>query len=236
MKTTDLRNAILVMFLALLSVVFAVLFFQQKALKEEANTLNEASSIELKTWRNINGESMAKIQVLESVNHKTFLAFKTQDSTIKELQLLVKENKKLFKDSKGSATIIRTETIVQAAGKTIVVKDTLNYPIYKSTIENKWYTIKTEASKDSTKVDFKTFHTLSLAMGSERQGLFKKDKTFATVKDSNPYSDIKDLKVYSVSQKKKHFVIGPYLGAGINNKLDVGGQVGIGIMYKLIEF
>lgn len=228
--------------LALLVAFFIMLkmYLGERQSRIEQEILVEASASELQVWKNKDGENLAKIQVLETTNEKTFLAFKNQDSTIQELQKLVKENRSLFNNSKGTAGIIKSETNIKASGETIVSKDsTTQNPIYSSFMKNKWYSINTIASQDTTKVSLSTFHNLSLVMGSESQGLFKKKKTFATAKDSNPYSNIKDMRIYNITEDTKHFVIGPYIGGGlnlINNEVKTGWQVGFGVTYKLLEF
>jgi len=247
MKDRQINLGSYSLFSTLKSVALIIAFFimlkmylGERESRIEQEILVEASTDELKVWKNKDGENLAKIQVLETRNEKTFLAFQTQDSTIKELQLLVKQNRSLFKDSKGSASIIKSETKIDAAGETTVSTDPeTQSPIYKSFIKDKWYSINTIASKDTTKVSLNTFHNLSLVIGSESQGLFKKSKTFATAKDDNPYSNIKDMRIYNVTEDTKHFVIGPYVGGGvslINSEVKAGWQVGFGVTYKLLEF
>ena len=215
------------------------MYFKEKNFRLEQELLIEASTDELKTWKNKNGENLAKIQVLETRNEKTFLAFKSQDSTIQELQDLVKQNRSLFKSSKGTASIIKSETKIDTITPTEVSQDINNDPIYSATIKDKWYNVESTATKDSTRITLNTFHNMSLVMGSESQGLFKKRKTFATAKDGNPYSNIKDMRIYNVTDDVKHFVIGPYVGAGatlIDNEVKTGWQVGFGVTYKLLKF
>lgn len=227
--------------LVLLVAFFIMLkmYFGERSSRIEQEILIEASTDELKTWKNKNGENLAKIQVLETRNEKTFLAFKSQDSTIQELQSLVKQNRKLFKDSKGAAGIIKSETIIDTTTTTVVSQDTQNNSIYSANINNKWYKVKTIASKDSTQIKLQTFHNISLVMGSESQGIFKKRKSFAIAKDDNPYSNIKDMRIYNVTQDRKQFSIGPYIGAGFsvnNSEVKPSWQIGLGLNYKLLEF
>jgi hypothetical protein len=221
-------------------IIMAKMWFGERQQRIEQETLVEASLDELQVWKNKNGESLAKIQVLETQNSKNFLAFQTKDSTILELQRLVKENRKLFKDSKGTAGIIKSETNIDAVGDTEVTQDSiLGSPVYTSKINDKWYDIETVASESETQVSLTTRHNLSLVMGSESQGLFKKRKTFATAKDENPYSNIKDMRIYNITEKRKNFVVGPYVGAGatkVGNDIKTGFTVGFGITYKLFEF
>jgi len=220
--------------------IMVKMYFGERDLRIEQETLVEASTDKLQVWKNKDGENVAKIRVLETSNRDTFLAFKSQDSTIQELQQLVKENRELFKSSNGSASIIKSETNIDVGAVTEVTQDEdTGTPVYTSDTKTKWYEIKTVASKDSTKIKLKTVHSLSLVMGSESQGLFKKRKTYATAKDDNPFSDIKDMRIYNVTENKKYFVVGPFVGLGIGGSQGVvrtGWQIGFGITYKLFEF
>lgn len=227
--------------IALLVAFFIMLkmYLGERNSRIEQEVLIEASTDELKVWKDKDGQNLAKIQVLETRNEKTFLAFKSQDSTIQELQSLVKQNRRLFKDSKGAAGIIKTETVIDTTTATVVSQDNQNNPIYSSTISDKWFKAETTATKDSTQLKLNTFHNIKLVMGSEYQGLFKKRKSFATASDENPYSNIKDMRIYNVTEDTKRFSIGPYIGAGavlIDNEVKAGWQVGFGVSYKLIEF
>jgi hypothetical protein len=232
------RAIILVLFAAL--IFFSVEYFNERNKRIEQENLVTASNDELETWVNKNGENVAKIAVLETEKSKTFLAFESKDIIIRELQQLVRDNKKLFNNSKGVAGIIKSETNINAIGVTTVIQDTVNNsPIYKSNITNEWYNINTFAAKDTTTVKLKTYHSLSLVMGSESQGLFKKKKIFATAKDANPNSNITDMRIYNVTEAKRSpFSIGPYVGFGATltgTDIKVGWQAGAGVKVDLIE-
>lgn len=233
---SNILNIILV--IAIL--VLGNMYFTEKDLRIEQEDLVEASNSELQLWKNEAGQNMAKIQVLETQNAKTFLAFKTQDSTIKELQALVKENRRLLKKNQGAAAVIKSETKIDTTAVTTVTKDsTTGDNIYTSLFKSPWYDIKTTAKADSTNIDVTTYHTLSLVIGKEKQGFFKKAKTFAIAKDDNPYSNIKDMKVYNITQDNKRFIIGPNVGAGLSLSQGVvktSWQIGFGVTYKLLEF
>jgi hypothetical protein len=212
------------------------LYLNERNIRIEQETLIEASMSEIEVWRGKNGESIAKIQVLETSNKKAFLNLQTKDSTILDLQELVRINRKLFNDAKAAAAIIKSQTTIDTTTATVVTIDSVsNTPIYTANIKNKWYEANTVATKDSTTIKLTTVHNLSLVIGTESQGLFKKRKTVAIVQDDNPYSEIKDMRVYNVTQSKKRFVVGPYIGMGITGT-SINWSVGLGVTYKLIEF
>jgi hypothetical protein len=226
--------------LIVLLVIMTSLYLNEREARIEQETLTEAGADYIEILKDKNGNSIAKIQVLETQSRKDFLDYKTKDSLITELQATVKENKRLLRNSNGSASIVKTETQIDTVAVTTVVRDTIsNTSTYIADIKDKWYEVRTVANADSTQIALKTFHKISLVIGTESQGLFKKSKAFAIAKDENPFSNIQDMRVYSIKQDPKQFVIGPYAGAGLSINqgiVRVGWQVGFGITYKLMEF
>lgn len=213
-------------------------FFLFEERRETENNLLKASQDSLFIWKNKHGQQMARIKVLESSNIENLLLLETTNETINELKNLVKENKKLLKE-RGSATIIKTTTKIDTTVVTIVETDTITgFPIYRSKIENKWYNIKSVASKDSTQHLFKTFSELNIIVGQEKQKGLKKSIPYAIANDKNPYTNIKDMRVYQVSlPKQKRLNFGIYTGYGINlnNKISTGVQFGVGLNYNIIS-
>jgi len=209
------------------------------ALKEKDNLI-EASNAKLETWVDKDGRNMAKIAVLETSNIKALLSLETTNETIIDLQSLVKRNQSMLK-KQGSASIIKAETKIDTFTNTIVTLDTNNFPIYTGFITNSWYSIKSVASKDTTKYELSTFSKLNLTIGLEKQGLFKKSKPYAMANDENPYTNIKDMRVYQVTLPKiKRLGIGVYGGYGLNyipqnNNLNHGFQIGVGTVYNFIN-
>jgi len=221
-------------------IFFWRLYTSEKTLLKEQKNLVEAANDSIKTWKNKDGKSMAKIAVLETSNAKTLLEFESTNQTINELKTLVTANKKLLKEQ-GSASVIKSETVIDTSTTTTVVNDSITgYPIYNSSISNDWYSISSIANKDSTSYKLSTFSKLNLTIGREKQGLFKKSKPFAIANDDNPYTNIKDMRIYQVSlPKPKRIGIGPYAGYGLsvsNGVVRAGWQVGLGVNYDLIKF
>jgi len=214
--------------IVIIAIVFLYrMYISKTAQLEEQYTLNEAVHDSLSTWINKDGEKLAKIQVLESNNSETFLKLQTSNQTINNLQRLVKKNKALLK-KQGSASVINTETNIEVTGQTEVIGNT-----YKSSVENKWYSISSLATKDTTTYKLKTFSELNLVIGLEKQGLFKKKKPYGIATDKNPYTNIKDMRIHQVSlPKQANFFIGPVGGVGITGK----PIIGIGVGYGLIKF
>ena len=94
---------------------------------------------------------------------------------------------------------------------------------------------KVVASHDSTKLDLKIKNEYSIIIGEEKDGFLKK-KSFVEIINKNPYSMTESLRTYEVSQKKKKFSIGPYIGYGIGVNFIPQATVGIGLTYSLFKF
>lgn len=211
-------------------------YYSERTKRIEVETLIEASEKEVEKWVDKHGQSMAKIQILETTNQKNFLAFKTQNKTIQELQKLVKDNKKLLTGIKGSAGIIKSETEINSTSATKVGKDKEGNLVYTTEVKDPWFEAYIKAKKDSTDLKIKTHHSLSLVLGYESEGLFKKKKPYAIAKDDNPYSDIKDMRIYNITKNKHKFSVGPYFGPGMSvsgSEVRFGWNAGIGINYSL---
>ena len=209
----------------------------RKKIREKDNFI-EALNDSLQTWKDKNGIQNTKIQILETYKLKTFTELSTTNKTLLELQEIVKENSKLLK-KRGSATIIRTETKFDTVTNTIVIKDSTG-TTYKGSYKDEWLDIESTSNEDSTSYKLKTFSKLSLILGEERQGLFKKSKPYAIVKDENPYTNITDMRTYQVALPKiKRFIIGPSAGYGIMLTPDgvkSGIILGGTVTYNLIKF
>ena len=205
-----------IIFITTIIVLFTMYSSKNTDLKEKED-LYKASIDSLETWKSKDGYNMSKIAVLETESTKTFLNLQTKDSTINELKDLVEKNKKLLK-KQGTALILKGETKIDTITKTIVIKDTITgEPIYKSSVITKWYNIESFATKDFTNYKLKTFSELSLIIGLEPQGLFKKSIPYGTAYDKNPNTDIKDMRIYNISLPEiKNFSLAPSINFGVD--------------------
>jgi len=228
------KNIIILMLSILVIVAVADNVFRKSVALKEKTNLIEALGDSLEVWKNKDGQSMAKIQILETQNAKTFTQLATTDKSIKKLQKLVEENQKLLK-RKGSGTIINTTTEIQTRVKTVVINDS----IYTGSFKDDWLSIESTSTGDSTKYKFKSRSELSLILGEEKVGLFKR-KPYAIVTDRNPHTNITGLRSYQViPPKKKKFIIGPSIGYGIlinNTGAQTGWILGGTVTYNLIQF
>ena len=200
----------------LVVVVFIVLLgrlvtYSKKMSEQER--LTEVSKDSLEYYIDEDGNKAAKIEILESEKLDAFLKLGAANQTIKDLQNLVEKNKKVL-SKQGNAAIIKTETIIKTVVKTEVIKDSTGIT-YKGFNTNKWRTVSSVSNKDTTTYDVRTYSELSLVLGLEKQGFLKKKKPYAKVSDKNPYTNIKDMRVYQVSSpKKKMFSLAPSINLG----------------------
>ena len=230
--------------IAILVVIIIILYFTnisyQKEAKENANLVISLNDT-LKTWKDKDSLSHAKIQIIETERTKDFLSLQSKDEEIIKLQKTVKQYEKQIKNQ-GSVTNFASET-------KIITKDSLvtdsvcgKCSFYFSN-SNPWFSV--DASIYPTKtpnqlslsLDLKVKNEYSVIVGEEKQGLFKKPKPFVEVLNHNPYSETKSLKTYQVSNnvRVKRFGIGPNISVGFNDK-GFSWFIGFGLQYNLIRF
>ena len=233
-----------VVFIAILMVIIAILYFTnisyQKEARENANLVISLNDT-LKTWKDKDSLSHAKIQIIETERTKDFLSLQSKDEEIIKLQKTVKQYEKQIKNQ-GSVTNFASET-------KIITKDSLvtdsvcgKCSFYFSN-SNPWFSV--DASIYPTKtpnqlnlsLDLKVKNEYSVIVGEEKQGLFKKPKPFVEVLNHNPYSETESLKTYQVSNnvRVKRFGIGPNISVGFNDK-GFSWFIGFGLQYNLIRF
>ena len=231
-------------FIAILVVIIAILYFTnisyQKEAKENANLVISLNDT-LKTWKDKDSLSHAKIQIIETERTKDFLSLQSKDEEIIKLQKTVKQYEKQIKNQ-GSVTNFTSET-------KIITKDSLvtdsvcgKCSFYFSN-SNPWFSV--DASIYPTKtpnqlslsLDLKVKNEYSVIVGEEKQGLFKKPKPFVEVLNHNPYSETESLKTYQVSNnvRVKRFGIGPNISGGFNDT-GFSWYIGFGLQYNLIKF
>ena len=95
------------------------------------------------------------------------------------------------------------------------------------------------SNRDSTNLNIRVRNEYTVVLGYESQGLFKpkRKKPFAEVKSKNPYTEIDGLRTYQVSSpKEKRWGIGPYIGVGVNQSLQLQGSIGLSIQYSIFRF
>ena len=233
-----------VVFIAILVIIIAILYFtnisSQKEAKENANLVISLNDT-LKTWKDKDSLSHAKIQIIETERTKDFLSLQSKDEEIIKLQKTVKQYEKQIKNQ-GSVTNFTSET-------KIITKDSLvtdsvcgKCSFYFSN-SNPWFSVDAsiypseKLNQLNLSLDLKVKNEYSVIVGEEKQGLFKKPKPFVEVLNHNPYSETESLKTYQVSNnvRVKRFGIGPNISAGFDDT-GFSWYIGFGLQYNLIRF
>lgn len=241
-----MSNAFLTRLSAILILVVIILVYalscnsrkKDKSIDELSGVISALNDT-LKTTRYSDSSSKATIKAFSTQKVQDFLSLKTKDSTINELQKVVSQYKDKLK-SGGSVVLVKGETNISGNGNTIIEHtsyDTINnpvFPVYTSTITNKWYNIKTRADKDTTRVDLKVFNVYNVVVAKE------KGEWVADVTNFNPYSATETARAYSIEmpkQKQKRVTVSALGGYGFNLQGQVRGTpfIGIGIGYTIIS-
>lgn len=208
--------------LAILAVILFIDACSARKKLRAKNDIVEGLSQEIETWKNKDGQSVTKIQALESDNAQAFLEIETADKEIQNLQAEVFRYKSQLKKG-GSVTVIETITEIDTFFDVAVYYDTIRKDsfiylngTYTANIDNDW--MKGGVIGRPENIQFKGLkirNAYTVAIGSEKEGLFKKRKTFAEVTNMNPMSETATIRTYQVkSPRIKRIGIGPTFTAG----------------------
>lgn len=200
----------------------------------ENENLIESLNDTIKIWRDKDGLSHSKIQIIETTNANSFLKLKIKDKEIIELQEQVKKYKDWLKNQ-GSITIFTSTTQFDTIYESKIIPSEINDSSFLAEINNEWIQTKFGYRNDSTFYNLKVYNKYSIVLGEEKDGLFKR-KSYVEITNYNPYSETTSLRTYQVSQNKKSFSFGPQIGVGFNSDFKLEPYLGIGIQYSLIKF
>ena|GEM_PF-3839981 len=233
------KNLVILLLLVLIGTLLMLRSHDRAKIREQTNLVTSLNS-SIKVWKDKNNKLHSRMVAIQTQNVKAFLIIKSKDSIVNELQKAVKKYKKYIKKH-GSATVVHSSTSASTTVVTkVVYKDTTDCSSmqFKSHFNlNGWVIGNTLATKDSTSIDFKIRNTYTVIIGEERQGFLKRKKPFAEVINQNPYTEVKNLKTYSVSvPKPKRFGIGPAVTVGLEKDGGLKWVIGIGVQYNLIRF
>ena len=241
-KTTSIVSIVLIIVLSFFIVRSCN---QDKIISEKTNLISSLNDT-IKIWKDKNGISHSKTEVIKTSSVNDFLKQNVKDEETKELQNTVKKDKNRL-GKQGSVTkfngIIEFEKEIPTLRDTIYIpKDGLviKKPVYNSSFDmDGWVVGSIKASEDSTKINLKVKNDYTVIIGEEKTGFLGlgKRKPFVEVTNKNPYSETTSLKTYQVENYKiKRFGIGP----NISYSLGANGQLyptfGIGLQYNVIRF
>lgn len=228
---------------------------------EQANDM-AALTDTLRQHKDNEGRLVSTITSFRGQSAKDFIKIKTKDSTITELQKVVKINEKRIKNT-GSATVFTSTTNVDTGAKTKITysqkdqdsiqrakKDTGRriayiYPIYESDINwGKWGSFHTTSSKDSTHLKGFINNEYSVVVGEDNPPNlfhpFRKATPFSEVTNYNPYSTTKTLRTYQTSLPPPKTwgigITGGYGGVRANTQIYTGWFIGVGLTKTFIRW
>jgi len=248
----------LLMALVTLALVFGALLGNgcaRSQLDDEKVRFYEAITDTLTTVTNENALNIARIKAIETQKTKAFTQLKSTTREVKALQHLVDKYAKKLK-RKGSATIFKTQTVIDTVFQRVVVERTV--PVFKEVHDTVFFmqprsfdsqddmqtykinlggyiTGLAHVFPDSLKLMLNIENDYSVVIGQEGK-LFRK-KTYAEVTSDNPYTKTKTLRTYSVmGDAIKRFGFGPNIGFSLNGKGGLSPHIGVGIQYNLLTF
>ena len=146
-------------FIAILVVIIAILYFTnisyQKEAKENANLVISLNDT-LKTWKDKDSLSHTKIQIIETKRTKDFLSLQSKDEEIIKLQKTVKQYEKQIKNQ-GSVTNFTSETKITTKDSLVTDSVCGKCSFYFSN-SNPWFSV------DASIYPTKTPNQLSLSL------------------------------------------------------------------------
>ena len=244
-KLNKITSIVSIVLIIILSFFIVRSCNQDKIISEKTNLISSLNDT-IKIWKDKNGISHSKTEVIKTSSVNDFLKQNVKDEETKELQNTVKKDKNRL-GKQGSVTkfngIIEFEKEIPTLRDTIYIpKDGLviKKPVYNSSFDmDGWVTGSVKASEDSTKINLRIKNDYTVIIGEEKTGFLGlgKRKPFVEVTNKNPYSETTSLKTYQVENYKiKRFGVGP----NISYSLGANGQLyptfGIGLQYNVIRF
>lgn len=201
--------------------------------------------------RNDKGELITKVSLLTTQKTNAFTDLTIRDKEIKYLQKVIR-NYTSFNKRLMTAIVIKNKIIASyrdSVNNIIIDSIIVNNRIYP-TYYREFSLYNKDNPKDTTRwvygntrIGLKTFSTdlvivseQDVIIGQERQGVFRPFKTFAIIKNKNPYEKTGSFKAYSKTKMKaKQFGLGVFVGMGVHSG-GLGLVIGIGITYNPIRF
>lgn len=203
MKPNKYEIIITIITLFLLTTLFRLIINNNKKL-DDINNLYKKAQDTITNYRNDLGQQVSKISVLECEKESYFLAIKSKDEEILQLQKIVRSESKKRHDVE-TAIVFKNNTICELRdslqNKIIgYTKDSAQlYPIYEKSISDEWIDENIRLGKDTFAQKLVVKNSYEIVIGNEPDGWFKK-KLFGEITNLNPNSATTTMKVY---QKKK---------------------------------
>lgn len=241
---TGVVVGVIVLLLAALITSIMTISKQKKDFKNQEQLYNAVTDT-LKTWKDKDSLNHAKIQIMETAKASDFLKLKNLTGLNLELQELVKRQKKEIKGL-NAALILESETsytdtmrlYYPIGGDTIVFSKSILLDI----IDNEWINAMYGFNKGKSHFELFVRNKYEVTFGLEGKTWFKRGVPYANVKNLNPYTSTKDMRVYQVTAPKQNrWGISLQSGYGVlydvsNKQFGHGAFMGLGINYNLISW
>ena len=238
-------------FIIIIAVLIASLFLlfnsnrkTKKKLKEQVELYNSVTS-SLDVWKDKDSLNNAKIQIVQTEKAKDFLKLQNLQGTNLELQNLIKQQEKKIKDL-DAALIIESETKYTDTLKVYypIQGDTLIFSesVLLDSVKNEWINTVFGFDKGFSYLDLTIKNKYEVVLGLEGGSFFKRGTPYAVIKNLNPHTDTKEMRVYQVSiPKQKRWGIAVQAGFGgvydiKQSSIGYGPYIGLGINYNIINW
>ena len=241
---TGVMIGIVVLLLAALTLSIMTIKKQKSDFKDQQQLYNAVTDT-LQTWKDKDSLNNAKIQIMETDKAKDFLKLENLTGLNLELQNLVKKQGKKIKDL-NAALILESETsytdtmrlYYPIGGDTIVFSKS----ILLDTVDNEWINAMYGFNKGKSHFELFVRNKYEVTFGVEGKSWFKRGTPYANVKNLNPYTSTKDMRVYQVSAPKQdRWGISLQSGYGLlydvqRSQFGHGAFIGLGINYNIISW
>lgn len=198
-------------------------------------------------FKNKDSLNAARISTIQTARTKDFLAIKSKDITIQDLQQLVKTNENRL-GAQGSATVFVSKTTIDTISPTVVswpdkitsmkiYDDSTKYsstPIHISTVDEKDYPVYmskfslgewvkgvTIATKDSTRLKLEIINKYDLIIGEEP---IPGTGFLGINRKTRPFSEVTNLNPYSQTKTIRTYSVKQLPAA--KKRIGLGIQVG----------
>ena len=243
MVTMIIKKGLTYLVFIAVGIIIALLFKGCDDGTKEQLTIYEHLEDSTQFFKNKYNEAVGRNTVLESSSVSNFLAIQTKNAEILELQKRVKDYKDKIKNN-GSVTNFSSNTTIDNTTSTTVT-DTLPvmidsvphyFPKYSTTYSDEWINYSINATKDSIGVKLNTKDKYSVIIGEERPKMFKKKVPFVEVISESPYTELKSVKTYRVTEKRRPNRVSISVQGGYGYTLfGLSPYVGVGMSFNLLN-
>ena len=230
--------------IAALTITFVSLNRQKSKFVDQEELYNAVTD-DLKTWKDKDSLNFAKIQIIQTDKAKDFLKIENLKGVNLDLQNLIKSQNKKIKDLTAALVIesntIYTDTLrlfLPLGGDTIVFSKS----VLLDSISNLWIDATFGFNKGFSYLDVNVKNKYEIVMGFEGKSIFKRGVPYATIKNLNPYTETKEMRVYQVTMPKQK-TLGISIQAGFGGVYDMkseslgyGPYIGLGVHYNIINW